>query len=68
MYNFENKMLVNELKGLLDGLKQCVIDTKFDLAVDNIHELNQRTAEMRKIIDRIEEKSNVKKTVFDEFI
>lgn len=60
MCNFENKMLVNELKGLLDGLKRCIIDAKFDLAVDNIHELNQRTAEMRKIIDRIEEKANIK--------
>lgn len=57
MYNFENKMLVNELKGLLDGLRRCVSDAKFNLAVDNIHELNQQTAEMRKIIDRIEEKS-----------
>lgn len=55
-FNFENRMTVNEVKGLLQGLIDYVKDVKYDLSCDNLDELTDRTNEMRQIIDRINQK------------
>ena len=55
-FNFENRMTVNEVKGLLQGLIDYVKGVKYDLSCDNLDELTDRTNEMRQIIDRIDQK------------
>ena len=55
-FNLENRMSVNEVKGLLEGLVKYVKDVKYDLSCDNLDELTDRTNEMRQIIDRIDQK------------
>ena len=55
-FNLENRMTVNEVKGLLEGLQDYVRDVKYDLSYDNLDELTDRTNEMRQIINRIEMK------------
>lgn len=55
-FNLENRMTVNEVKGLLEGLQDYVRDVKYDLSCDNLDELIDRTNEMRQIINRIERK------------
>lgn len=55
-FNFENRMTVNEVKGLLQGLIDYVKDVKYNLSCDNLDELTDRTNEMRQIIDRIDRK------------
>lgn len=55
-FNFENRMTVNEVKGLLQGLIDYVKDVKYNLSCDNLDELTDRTNEMRQIIDKIDRK------------
>ena len=55
-FNLENRMTINEVKGLLEGLQDYVRDVKYDLSCDNLDELTDRTNEMRQIIDRINQK------------
>lgn len=68
MNNLETQMLVNEVKGLLDGLTRCAKDAKYQLASDNIHKLNQETAQMRMIINRIDDKIKECQPVSDDDI
>lgn len=55
-FNLENRMTVNEVKGLLEGLVGYVRNVKYDLSCDNLDDLTDRTNEMRQIIDRIDRK------------
>ena len=55
-FNLENRMTINEVKGLLEGLNNYVRDVKYNLSCDNLDELTDRTNEMRQIINRIERK------------
>ena len=52
--NFENRILVYELKGLLDGLSRYVNKVKYNLAFDNVCDLSDEMNEARKIIDKID--------------
>ena len=56
--NFETKMLVYEIKGLLTGLESYISDAKFNLAFDNIYKLNDNISFMRQTLDRMEKKLN----------
>ena len=58
MYNLENQLMVNEVKGLLDGLDRYIRDVKYDLATDNISEMTKHTECIHKYVNKIEEKIN----------
>ena len=45
--NFENRILVYELKGLLDGLSRYVNKVKYNLAFDNVCDLSDEMNEAR---------------------
>lgn len=54
--NFETRMLVNETKGLFEGLENYIGRTRVNLAFDNLDKVPEKITEMRMIIDRIEAK------------
>lgn len=56
MYNFETKIVVSEINGLLMTLERDVKDAEFQLAFDNLNELPGELEQMRKLIDVIEGK------------
>lgn len=70
--NFENRILVYELKGLLDGLSHYVTEAKYNLAFDNVCDLSDKLNEARKIIDKIDcvirERVDNENDTEDEFI
>ncbi len=70
--NFENRILVYELKGLLDGLSRYVTKVKYNLAFDNVCDLSDEMNEARKIIDKIDcmirERVDDENDIGDEFI
>lgn len=56
MDNFEAKIVVSEIKGLLRTLERDVKNAEFQLAFDNLNELPKELEQIRKLIDVIEGK------------
>jgi hypothetical protein len=54
--NFETRMNVYEVKGLLESLEKVSRHARWNLASDNLNQLSKETEEMKQIISRIETK------------
>lgn len=62
MLNDETQFLVDEIKGLLQGLERDAKDIRYDLASDNVYEICDKLDFMRKKIDHIKSKVNKQKS------
>ena len=56
MYDFDTNIRVAEIKGILSALEDKAYKAWRNLAFDNIKDLTAEISEMRKMLDRIEEK------------
>ena len=55
-YDFETKVAVAELKGVLKELQRICIRAEFNLAWDNVLELPKELADMKGLIKHIDSK------------
>lgn len=62
MLNDETKFLVDEIKGLLQGLERDAKDIRYDLAFDNVYKICDKLDFMKKKIDYIKSKINEQKS------
>lgn len=62
MLNDETEFLVDEIKGLLQGLERDAKDIRYDLAFDNVYKICDKLDFMRKKIDYIKSKINEQKS------
>lgn len=62
MLNDETQFLVDEIKGLLQGLERDAKDIRYDLASDNVYKICDKLDFMRKKIDHIKSKVNKQKS------
>lgn len=51
----EKDLLVLEIKGLLEGVRQISDDARFQLAYDNLTDIVKTTSDVRQILDRIDQ-------------
>ena len=56
MDDFESKIVVSEIKGLLRTLESDIKDARYQLAFDNLNKLPEQLKQIRKLIDVIEGK------------
>ena len=56
MYDFETRVAVMELKGILKELQRISIRAEMNLAWDNVLELPKELADMKKLIKHIDDK------------
>ena len=55
-YDFETRVAVMELKGILKELQRISIRAEMNLAWDNVQELPKELADMEKLIKHIDDK------------
>lgn len=55
-YDFETRVAVIELKGILKELQKICIRAEFNLAWDNVLELPKELADMKELIHHIDSK------------
>ena len=56
MYDFETRVAVMELKGVLKELQRISVRAEMNLAWDNVLELPKELADMKKLIKHIDDK------------